>query len=223
MLLLIVCVNLANLLLARGSARAREFGLRIALGASRGRLISAALVETLLIAFTGGVLGIMAARAALKAFIRTAPVDLPRLDEVQMDRRVLAFAFALSLLCGIFFGLLPALRLSHTGPQTALKSISHTATTGREGLRLREWLVGSEVALSTLLLFLAGLLMSSLWHVLNVDRGFTNDRALVPYGVLRSCGCPFASHPRCDRRGRSQARAAGRRIQPQQRKSSGSR
>src|SRR5260370_12097059 len=94
MLVLIVCVNLANLLLARGSARAREVSLRIALGATRGRLLLSALVETLLLAGTGGILGVIAARAALAAFVRTAPIDLPRLDEVQLDGRVLAFAFA---------------------------------------------------------------------------------------------------------------------------------
>lgn len=178
MLVLIVCVNLANLLLARGSARAREFAMRIALGASRSRLLVSALVESLLLACAGGALGVVAARAALAAFVRTAPVDLPRIDEVHMDGRVLAFALALSLLCGLIFGLLPALRLSHTDPQMALRGQSHAITGSRTGLQLREWLVGGQVALSSLLLVLAGLLVSSLWHVLRVDRGFTDDRAL---------------------------------------------
>ena len=127
MLVLIVCVNLANLLLARGSARAREFSLRIALGASRGRLLIAALVETLLLSCAGGALGVTAAQAALAVFIRTAPIDLPRLDEVRMDSRVLLFALALSLLCGLLFGLIPALRLSRADPQTALRGEVHTA------------------------------------------------------------------------------------------------
>ncbi len=178
LLVLIVCVNLANLLLARGNARAREFSLRIALGASRGRLLASALVETLLLAAAGGFLGLLAARMALSAFVHWAPVDLPRLDEVAIDGRVLAFAFALSVLCGLLFGLLPALRLSRADPQNALRAGSHTISGSRRGLYLREWLVGAEVSLSTLLLVLAGLLVSSLWSVLRVDRGFAADRAL---------------------------------------------
>lgn len=178
LLVLIVCVNLANLLLARGNARAREFSLRIALGASRGRLLVSALVETLLLALAGGALGLVAARAALNAFVHWAPVDLPRMDEVQIDGRVVAFAFGLSLACGLLFGLLPALRLSNADPQNALRTGTHTISGSRHGLRLRECLVGAEVSLSTLLLVLAGLLVSSLWHVLRVDRGFAADRAL---------------------------------------------
>lgn len=178
LLVLIVCVNLANLLLARGNARAREFSLRIALGASRGRLLVSALVETLLLASAGGVLGLVAARAALNAFVIWAPVDLPRMDEVQIDGRVVAFAFGLSLACGLLFGLLPAFRLSSADPQNALRIGAHTIGGSRHGLRLRECLVGAEVSLSTLLLVLAGLLVNSLWHVLRVERGFAADRAL---------------------------------------------
>jgi putative ABC transport system permease protein len=178
LLVLIVCVNLANLLLARGGARAREYALRIAIGAARSRLLSSALTETLLLAATGGVLGVIAARTALAAFVRTGPVDLPRMDEMQIDARVMAFALGLSVLCGLLFGLLPALRLSRSDPQGVLRGESHTMTGGRSRLRLREWLVGGEVALSTVLLVLAGLLVSSLWHVLRVDRGFTTDRTV---------------------------------------------
>src|SRR5215472_4082507 len=112
------------------------------------------------------------------AFVRTAPVDLPRMDEVQVDGRVMAFSVGLSLLCGLLFGMLPALRLSRSDPQGVLRGDSHTMTGGRSRPRLREWLVGGEVALSTVLLVLAGLLVSSLWHVLRVDRGFTTDQAV---------------------------------------------
>ena len=177
-LVLIVCVNLANLLLARGSARAREFSLRIALGASRGRLLISATIETLILALAGGALGVAAAWAALRVFVRTTAISLPRLDEVQIDGRVLLFSVLLTLACGLLFGLIPALRLTRADPQTALRSESHTTSGSRQGLRLREWLVGGEVALSTLLLVLAGLLVSSLWHVLGVNRGFTGDSAL---------------------------------------------
>jgi predicted permease len=177
-LVLIVCVNLANLLLARGSARSREFSLRLALGAARGRLIVSALIETLLLSLVGGALGVAGAWIAVNAFARLAPIELPRSDEVRVDAVVLVFALGLSLLCALLFGLLPALRLSYTDPQTVLRGETHTATGSRRGLMLREWLVGGEVALSTLLLILAGLLVNSLWHVLRVDRGFASERTL---------------------------------------------
>ena len=167
-----------ELLLARGSARAREFSLRIALGAARGRLVISALTETLLLSLAGGALGVAGAWAAVNAFARLAPIDLPRADEAHVDARVIAFAFGLSLLCAVLFGLLPALRLSGADPQSVLRGESHTSTGGRAGLNLREWLVGAEVALSTLLLVLAGLLVNSLWHVLHVDRGFASERTL---------------------------------------------
>jgi predicted permease len=177
-LVLIVCVNLANLLLARGAARSREFSLRIALGAARSRLIVSALIETLLLSLVGGALGVAGAWIAVTAFARLAPIELPRSDEVRVDAVVLVFALGLSLLCALLFGLLPALRLSFTDPQSVLRSESYTTTGSRRGLELREWLVGGEVALSTLLLILAGLLVNSLWHVLRVDRGFASERTL---------------------------------------------
>jgi predicted permease len=178
-LALIVCVNLANLLLARGSSRAREYAMRIALGASRGRLVASALIETLLLSLAGGILGTLGALAAVSAFARFAPIDLPRADEARVDAPVVAFAFGLALVCALLFGLLPAMRVSQADPQSALRGESHGATAGRGGLSLREWLVGGEVALSTLLLVLAGLLVSSLWHVLHVDRGFATEHTLV--------------------------------------------
>jgi putative ABC transport system permease protein len=177
-LVLIVCVNLANLLLARGSARSREYSLRIALGAARERLMVSALIETMLLSVVGGALGVAGAWIAVSAFARLAPVELPRSDELRVDSAVLAFALGLSLLCALLFGLLPALRLSCTDPQTVLRGETHTVTGSRRGLMLREWLVGGEVALSTLLLILAGLLVNSLWHVLRVDRGFASERTL---------------------------------------------
>lgn len=179
LLLLIVCVNLANLMLARSSARAREFGLRVALGASRGRVLMAGIVEALLLSLAGGTLGVVAARFAVAAFVATSPVRLPRLDEVKVDTPVTLFALGLTVLCGVLFGLLPALRLSGADPQQLLRSSGYTASETRQGLRLREVLVGGEVGLSTMLLVLAGLLVSSLWHVLQVDRGFTADSAVA--------------------------------------------
>lgn len=177
-LVAIVCVNLANLLLARGSARAREFSMRLALGASRGRLILSALTETLVLSAVGGILGVLAAYTAVRAFVSTAPVDLPRIDEIAIDSRVLAFALTLSLVCGLLFGLVPALRLSQSNLQGALRSESASLAGNRGALRLREGLVSIEVALGTCLLFLAALLVGSLWNVLSVDRGFRAEQAM---------------------------------------------
>ena len=179
LLLLMVCVNLANLMLARGSGRAREFGLRVALGASRGRLARAGIMEALLLSVAGGAVGVAAARIAVRAFVATSPVRLPRLDEVKVDTPVTGFALGLAVLCGLLFGLLPALRFAGADPQQLLRSSGYTASEARHGLRLREMLVGGEVGLSTLLLVLAGLLVSSLWHVMQVDRGFTADSAVA--------------------------------------------
>ena len=142
LLLVIVCANLANLVLARSTARARELAIRIALGASRASLERAMLAETLLLAAAGGLLGIAAAGAALRAFVAAAPVDLPRLDEVSVDARAWLFAFALSVACGVVSGLLPARRIAALDPQAALRAAGHTFTGSRQALRLREALVG---------------------------------------------------------------------------------
>jgi putative ABC transport system permease protein len=179
LLLVIVCANLANLVLARSTARARELAIRIALGASRASLERAVLAETLLLAAAGGLLGIAAAGAALRAFVAAAPVDLPRLDEVSVDARAWLFAFALSVACGVVSGLLPARRIAALDPQAALRAAGRTFTGSGQALRLREALVGCEVALSAVLLVFAGLLTSSMVHLANVDRGFSGERAVA--------------------------------------------
>ncbi len=179
LLLLIVCVNLANLVLARSSVRARELAIRAAIGASRASLQGEVLIETLTLAVAGGLLGVVAARAALAAFVAAAPVALPRLDEVSVDGRALLFAAALAIVCGLLSGLLPARRIAAADPQGVLRAESLTLSEGRRALRLREALVGCEVGLSSLLLVLAGLLVSSLVHLLQVDRGFSVERAVA--------------------------------------------
>jgi putative ABC transport system permease protein len=177
-LLLIVCVNLANLTLARSSVRAREFSIRAALGAGRTRLVQQVMTETALLSIGGGALGIVLANLAVRLFVVTSGISLPRLDEVAVDGRVLFFASLLTILCAAIFGIIPALRIIRSDPQEALKSATQTASSTKESLRLRQILVGFEVALSTVLLFLAGLLISSVVHVLNIDKGFTQDQAI---------------------------------------------
>ena len=177
--LLIVCVNLANLLLARVPGRMREAAIRTALGAPRLRLLRQMLTESILLSLLGGVLGIAFANIALRWLISFAPVSLPRLDEVTLDSRVVSFALVLSTLVGGLFGILPAWRISHAEPLETLKSGSTTISEGRRSGQFRESLIGVEVGLCTVLLILAGLLGSSLFHLLRVNPGFDVQRVLA--------------------------------------------
>ena len=145
--LLIICVNLANLLLARSAVRRRELAIRAALGASRRRLLGQALVESLLLALLGGVLGIVAAQWSLDAVVAAAPLGLPRLNEIRIDGTILASAILLALFCGALFGLLPAWRGSRADPQTGMRGSSRSATGDRQGARTRALLVAMEAGL----------------------------------------------------------------------------
>ena len=177
--LLIVCLNLANLLLVRVPARVREAGIRTALGASRARLARQLLTESALLAIVGGVLGIGLAYFGLRWLVAVAPANLPRLDEVHVDGRVLWFAVCVSMLTGILFGALPAWRVAHAEPQQALKAGAVTITESCPARRLRESLVGFEVGVGTLLLIMAGLLTTSMVRLLGVDKGFTAEHVLA--------------------------------------------
>jgi putative ABC transport system permease protein len=177
--LLIVCLNLANLLLVRVPGRVREAGIRTALGASRARLARQLLTESALLAVLGGVLGIGLAYFGLRWLVAVAPANLPRLDEVHVDARVLWFTVFVSMLTGILFGALPAWRVAHAEPQPALKAGAVTITEGRPARRLRESLIGFEVGLGTLLLIMAGLLTVSMIRLLGVDKGFTTEHVLA--------------------------------------------
>ena len=177
--LLIVCVNLANLLLARIPGRMREAAIRTALGASRSRLLGQMLAESLLLAFLGGTLGVCLAGFAVSWIAHSLLVDLPRVNEVTIDTRVLSFAIALSTLTGTLFGMLPAWRIAHAAPQEILKSGGTASTESRRTGDLRKTLVGFEVALCTLLLLLAGLLTDSLIHLVRVNTGFSVEHVLT--------------------------------------------
>jgi putative ABC transport system permease protein len=177
--LLIVCINLANLLLARIASRSREAAIRAALGASRGRQFGMVLTEGLLLAVSGGALGILFAGWAVHLLVTTTTLDIPRLDEVHVDPTVLVFALCLTVLTGLAFGLLPAWRLTRNDPQEALRAGSHTATEGRHSLRIREGLITLELALSAALLIVASLLAGSLTRLLEVDKGFDAGHVLT--------------------------------------------
>jgi predicted permease len=177
--LLIVCANLASLLLARVPARMREAAIRRALGATYARLIRQMLTESLLLSLVGGALGVWIAGFAVGGLVHLAPPGIPRLDEVHMDSRVLLFALVISIVTGSFFGMVPALRTARSQPVDALKSGATTTTESSRTRRLRETLVGFEVGLTTLLLILAGLLVASLGRLLHVHTGFAVDNVLV--------------------------------------------
>jgi putative ABC transport system permease protein len=170
--LLIVCVNVGNLMLVRTAGRYREAGVRLALGAGRTRLFGQVLKEALVLVAIGASLGLLLSHAGLRAFTAAAPIDLPRLEEVQMDWRVLLFAFAATTLSTVACGLAPAWRLSRIEPLDSLKAASAGHTEARRKLHLREMLVSLEVALSAVLLTAASLLMVSFLRLTQVEKGF---------------------------------------------------
>jgi predicted permease len=179
--LLIVCVNLANLLLSRVPGRLRESAIRTALGATRWRLLTQLLTESALLALAGGALGVWLATFAVDALLHARPGVLPPVADGRLDARVLAFAVFLSILTVAIFGVLPAWRVAHVEPQETLKSGGTATTESRRTRRVRQMLVGFQVGLCTLLLILAGLLTSSLFHVLQVNPGFSIDHVLAAF------------------------------------------
>jgi len=175
--LLIAGVNVANLLLARSTGRAREFAIRMALGAGRGRILRQLLTESLLLAVIGGGLGVLLAAFGTKAALRVLPETLPRSAEVGIDARVLVFAAGISLLAGIGFGLLPALKISKSGAQAALKEGGRGGSGTRH--RVQRALVAAEMALALVLLIGAGLMIRTLGALWNVNPGFEPKNVLT--------------------------------------------
>ena len=175
--LLIACVNVSNLLLARSTSRSREFAIRTALGAGRWRLLRQSLTESMLLALAGGGLGLVLAGWGTQAAIAVLPTTLPRAAEVGLDARVLIFTVAISLLTGILSGLAPALKTSQWRLSETLKEGGRGASSGRG--RAHGVLVAVEMALAVVLLIGAGLMIRSLSALWNVDPGFRSDNVLT--------------------------------------------
>jgi putative ABC transport system permease protein len=177
--LLIACANIANLLLARATARHREISIRAALGAGRGRLIRQLLTESVVLAVCGGLAGVLLARWGLDALLALAPSSLPRISEIRLDKGVLIFSMALSILTGLVFGIAPAWLAARADVNEALKQGTRGSTEGGARGRLRSALVVIEVVFALMLLGGAGLLARSFMQLANVDPGFNPDNATL--------------------------------------------
>jgi putative ABC transport system permease protein len=176
--LLIACVNVANLLLARSAARRREIAVRGSLGATRGRILRQLLTESLILSLSGGLLGLVLVFWSIE-FLPAALSGLPDYAVMRVDGRVLAFTFALSLVTGVLFGALPAWRASRLDVNAALRAGGYAFTQGRKDAKFRGALVVSEIALSFVLLVAAGLMIRSLVAMHRVDLGFRSDHVLT--------------------------------------------
>ena len=176
--LLIACVNVANLLLTRASAREKELCIRAAMGAGRARIVRQLLTESTVYAVVGGVLGLCIAYCGVYALHAFVPDNIPRMGEVRVDPLVLGFTLGISLLTGIIFGLAPAWQVGRTNLQGTLKETGQSTSAARGTRRLRGILVVSEMALAVLLLVGAGLLIRSFQHLLEVNPGFEPQHLL---------------------------------------------
>src|SRR5262245_30922960 len=177
LVLLVACANVANLLLGRAASRQREFGLRVAIGAGRRRIVRQLLTESIVLALLGGILGVAFAWAGTRFLVSLRPSNIPRLTEITVSPQVLAFALGVSLLTGILFGLVPAIQATRSDPINALRDSGRAITPNRA--RLRATLTVAEVSLALVLLVGAGLLLRSFANLLGVNTGFDKRNVVV--------------------------------------------
>jgi putative ABC transport system permease protein len=194
LVLLIACANIASLLLARSAARQKEVSVRLALGASRRRLIRQVLTESIVLSGLGAVLGVLFARwgsALLVRFVSTqqSPVFL----DLKMDGRVLAFTIAIAVLCGLLFGILPALRSTRIDAMSAMKESQSQASRGRSHSSAARWIVAAQVALSLILLVGAGLFIRTFANLMTLDAGFDRNDVLMVETNIHNAGIPEPS------------------------------
>jgi len=193
LIILLASVNVANLLLARASGRQREMAVRVALGASRARMIRQLLTESMILSLLSGVAGVLTAMAALH-FVQFLPARIPRLAEVQADWTVLGFALLVSLLAGLGFGLVPVLQSSKTDLAVSIREGARGSGTSGKTNRMRGLLIASESALAVMLMVGAGLLLRTFWELLRENPGFNPSRI-----VAVSLYLPVPNNPDMDR------------------------
>jgi putative ABC transport system permease protein len=193
LLLLIACINVASLLLARAASRAREVAVRSAIGATQSRLVRQFLTESLLLAFAGTAGGIALAIVAMRGIVATTPVAIPRIAETSVDSRVIVFAALLAIVTAVAFGMLPALFLARTDAQATLKEGGRGGGSGRGRSRAHRALVGAEIALAVMLLVGAGLLLRSVKHLASEDPGFRSADVLT--SSVQLTGAAYARWP----------------------------
>jgi predicted permease len=182
--LLIASANIANLLLARATVREKEMSVRIALGASRARLLRQLLTESLLLAVVGALVGLPLAIWGVRLLVALSPADLPRSQEISIDGRVLGFTLLVALVCGLIFGLAPALQSSRLNLNESLKEGGRSGTDGSGKRRMRNALVVTEIAFSLILLVGAGLMIKSFMKLQSVSPGFKPDHILTMHLTL---------------------------------------
>lgn len=185
-LLLIACINLTNLLLARSAGRAHESGLRLALGANRPQIMRNALMEPVLLAGSGGAIAILLARLGLPLLVHSVPWNLPGVAEVHVDIPVLAFSLGVSFLAAMACGFLPAWRSARSAPQSGLHTESRNMSESRAAKRLKQVLVFAEAVASVTLVLLSALFITSLMKLMHVDRGFQTEHVLSARVMLPS-------------------------------------
>ncbi|HUK89925.1 MAG TPA: ABC transporter permease, partial [Blastocatellia bacterium] len=179
LVLLIACVNAANLLLARSTARGREIAIRSALGAARSRIVRQLLTESLVVAFTGAAVGTALAFVAVRALIVSLPAGFPRVAEIRLDSGVFGFTLAIAVVTGLLFGLAPAVAASRADLRESLHEGGRSASAGGRQLRLRSLLVAGETGLACVLLIAAGLMLHSFVNLLRSDPGFRPGQVLT--------------------------------------------
>ncbi len=195
LVLLISCANVANLSLARTTQREREIVVRLALGAGRARILRQVLVESVFLATTAGVAGVILAFAGVQALVALAPPDIPRLDGVGVNTAVLGFTLSVSVLAGLAFGLAPALHAARSTADGSLRQRTGSVTQSRQGNRILDGIVVSEIALALVLLISAGLVMKSFSRLLQVDTGFNQNNLLAIQVSPPASKYPLAAVP----------------------------